>query len=188
MFRLAQGSFTDEAVTKIEKVLPGSFEIGFAFNKFTLEEDFLVKKLGISKEKINSFNFDMLSELGFSKQEISQANDYVCGTMTIEGAPFLKHEHYPVFDCANKCGKKGVRYIRPLAHIKMMASGQPFVSGAISKTINLPNSAIGLDLIYPLSVIHPYTDKRFRHQIGLKHVWQYDLFQSLKISKWISEG
>ena len=133
--------FSDEAIAKVEKVLPGSFEIGFAFNKFTLGEDFLVKKIGISKEKINSFNFNMLSELGFSKQEISQANDYVCGTMTIEGAPFLKHEHYPVFDCASKCGKKGVRYIRSLAHIKMMASAQPFVSGAISKTINLPNSA-----------------------------------------------
>lgn len=80
-------------------------------------------------------------KLGFSKQEISTANDYICGTMTIEGAPFLKHEHYPVFDCANKCGKKGTRFIKPLAHIRMMAAAQPFVSGAISKTINLPNSA-----------------------------------------------
>jgi ribonucleoside-diphosphate reductase alpha chain len=133
--------FTDEALTKIEKVLPTVFEIGFAFNKFTLGMDFLVKKLGISAEKVNSFNFDLLTELGFTKEEIASANDYVCGTMTIEGAPFFKHEHYAVFDCANKCGKKGVRHIQPLAHIKMMGAAQPFISGAISKTINLPNSA-----------------------------------------------
>jgi ribonucleoside-diphosphate reductase alpha chain len=138
---LKSKGFTDEAIVKIEKMLPGVFEIGFAFNKFTLGTDFLIKKLGFTKELIDSFNFDLLNELGFSKQEIASANDYVCGTMTIEGAPFLKHEHYPVFDCANKCGKKGTRFIRPLAHIKMMASAQPFISGAISKTINFPNSA-----------------------------------------------
>ena len=82
-----------------------------------------------------------MEEIGFSKQEIASANDYVCGTMTVEGAPFLKHEHYPVFDCANKCGKKGTRFIRSTAHIKMMAAAQPFISGAISKTINLPNQS-----------------------------------------------
>ena len=130
---------SDEMLAKIEKVLPSAFEIGFAFNHFTLGMDFIVKKLGISKEKVNSFDFDLLRELGFSKEEIASANDYVCGTMTIEGAPHLKIEHYPVFDCANKCGKKGVRFIQPLAHIKMMAAAQPFISGAISKTINLPN-------------------------------------------------
>jgi ribonucleoside-diphosphate reductase alpha chain len=138
---LKSKGFTDEAVDKINNMLPGVFEIGFAFNKFTLGDDFLVKKLGIPEEKINSFDFDLLKELGFSKQEIASANDYVCGTMTIEGAPFLKHEHYPVFDCANRCGKKGTRFISPLAHINMMGTAQPFISGAISKTINFPNSA-----------------------------------------------
>ncbi len=133
--------FTDEILNKIDKTLPSVFELGFAFNKFTLGEDFIVNKLGFSSEEVNSFDFNLLTALGFSKQEISTANDYVCGTMTIEGAPFLKHEHYPVFDCANKCGKKGSRFIRPKAHIKMMASAQPFISGAISKTINLPNQA-----------------------------------------------
>ena len=133
--------FTEEAVAKIEKALPSVFEIGFAFNKFTLGMDFIVKKLRIPADKINSFDFDLLKELGFSKEEIGIANEYVCGTMTIEGAPFLKHEHYPVFDCASKCGKKGIRFIQPLAHIKMMGTAQPFISGAISKTINLPNSA-----------------------------------------------
>ena len=85
------------------------FEISFAFNKFTLGTDFIVKNLGIDEEKIDRFDFNLLEEIGFSKQEIASANDYVCGTMTVEGAPFLKHEHYPVFDCANKCGKKGTQ-------------------------------------------------------------------------------
>ncbi len=133
--------FTDDALAKIEKQLPGAFELSFAFNKFTLGSEFLTKKLGMDPELINSYEFNLLTALGFSKQEIASANDYVCGTMTIEGAPFLKHEHYPVFDCANKCGKKGTRFIRPSAHIKMMAAAQPFISGAISKTINMPNQS-----------------------------------------------
>ncbi|QQS34948.1 MAG: vitamin B12-dependent ribonucleotide reductase [Ignavibacteriales bacterium] len=133
--------FTPEALTKLDKAIPSAFELSFAFNKFTLGEEFLTAKLGIPSEEINSFDFNLLTTLGFSKQEIASANDYVCGTMTIEGAPFLKHEHYPVFDCANRCGKKGTRFIRPIAHIRMMASAQPFISGAISKTINLPNQA-----------------------------------------------
>lgn len=133
--------FTDEILTKIEKSLPSVFELGFAFNKFTIGTEFIVNQLGIEEERVNAFDFDLLKDLGFSKQEIASANDYVSGTMTIEGAPFLKHEHYPVFDCANKCGKKGTRFIRALAHIKMIAAAQPFVSGAISKTINLPAQA-----------------------------------------------
>ncbi len=133
--------FNEEALSKIDKALPSVFDLNFAFNKFTLGLDFLTKKLGFEEEDVNSFDFNLLSSLGFSKQEIASANDYVCGTMTIEGAPFLKHENYPVFDCANKCGKKGTRFIRPHAHIRMMAAAQPFISGAISKTINLPNQA-----------------------------------------------
>ena len=133
--------FTDEGIDKIEKVLPTVFELSFAFNRYTLGKEFLVKTLKIDEEEIDSPSFNLLTTLGFSKQEIASANDYVCGTMTIEGAPFLKHEHYPVFDCANKCGKKGSRFIRPQAHIKMMGAAQPFISGAISKTINLPNQA-----------------------------------------------
>jgi ribonucleoside-diphosphate reductase alpha chain len=133
--------FTEEIIQKLEKQLPSVFEISFAFNKYTIGTDFITKKLKIPEETLNSFEFNLLTELGFSKQEIAVANDFVCGTMTVEGAPFLKHEHYPVFDCANKCGKKGTRFIRSVAHIKMMAAAQPFISGAISKTINLPNSA-----------------------------------------------
>ena len=111
-------------------------------------DKFLKNNLGFTEEQINDFNFDVLTELGYSKEEIASANDYVCGTMTIEGAPFLKHEHYPIFDCANKCGKKGSRYIKADAHINMMASAQPFISGAISKTINLPNNASIDDIKY----------------------------------------
>ncbi|MHB8580389.1 MAG: vitamin B12-dependent ribonucleotide reductase [Ignavibacteriaceae bacterium] len=133
--------FTDLTIDKIEKALPTVFDLTFAFNKFTLGADFLTNKLKFSEEEIDLFDFNLLTSLGFSKQEIATANDYVCGTMTIEGAPFLKHEHYPVFDCSNKCGKKGMRFIRPIAHIKMMAAAQPFISGAISKTINFPNQA-----------------------------------------------
>ena len=87
------------------------------------------------------FDWNMLQALGFTNAQIDAANDYVCGTMTIEGAPHLKPAHYPVFDCANKCGKKGQRYIAYQAHITTMAAAQPFISGSISKTINLPNEA-----------------------------------------------
>lgn len=133
--------FTDDIIKKIESMLPSVFEIGFAFNKFTVGEEFLLNDLKLTKEQINDFDFDLLKELGFTKEQLATANDYVCGTMTIEGAPYLSPEHYSVFDCANKCGKKGTRYIQPEAHIRMMAAAQPFISGAISKTINLPNDA-----------------------------------------------
>lgn len=138
---LREKGFTDEVLKKIESMLPTVFEIGFAFNKFTVGEKFLKENLKLTDEQLNDYDFDLLKAVGFTREEIAAANDYVCGTMTIEGAPYLSPEHYPVFDCANKCGKKGTRYIKPDAHIKMMASAQPFISGAISKTINLPNEA-----------------------------------------------
>ncbi len=138
---LKSKGFTEEILNKIETILPSVFELSFAFNKYTLGDKFLKGQLGFSDEQLNDFNFDLLSALGFSREEIATANDYVSGTMTIEGAPFLKHEHYPVFDCASKCGKRGTRFIKAEAHIYMMAAAQPFISGAISKTINLPNNA-----------------------------------------------
>jgi ribonucleoside-diphosphate reductase alpha chain len=132
--------FTDEILTKIESQLGGAFDLSFVFNRWTVGEEFL-KSLGFKPEQFGAPSFDLLTALGFSREEIAQANDYVCGTMTIEGAPHLKVEHYPVFDCANKCGKLGQRYLSTEAHIRMMAAAQPFVSGAISKTINMPHSA-----------------------------------------------
>ncbi len=131
--------FTDEALDKVENDLPKVFDLTFAFNKHLLGETFCRENLGITEDQLNDFSFNMLKHLGFSDEEIQKANDAVCGTMTIEGAPHLKKEHYPVFDCANKCGKYGQRFIRHEAHIRKMAAAQPFISGAISKTINMPN-------------------------------------------------
>ncbi|MFA5975458.1 MAG: vitamin B12-dependent ribonucleotide reductase [Elusimicrobiota bacterium] len=138
--------FSDDVIAKIETALPQAFEIGFAFNQWTLGETFCKEKLGISDEHLTDWNFSILKHLGFSADEIAIANEYVCGTMTIEGAPHLKEEHLPVFDCANKCGAKGKRYIAPMAHLRMMAAAQPFISGAISKTINFPHEATLRDI------------------------------------------
>ena len=128
-------------IEKIEAALPSAFDIRFVFNQWTLGAEFCAKTLGIPAEKLNDPTFDMLRHLGFTKAEIDAANDHVCGTMTLEGAPFLKEDHYHVFDCANPCGKKGKRYLGVSAHIHMMAAAQSFISGAISKTINMANHA-----------------------------------------------
>ncbi len=133
--------FTDEALAKVEAMLPTAFDIKFAFNKWTFGEDFLRDTLGLDAEAIAAPGFDLLAALGFTKREIESANVHICGAMTVEGAPHLKPEHYPVFDCANPCGKIGKRYLSVESHIRMMAASQPFISGAISKTINMPNDA-----------------------------------------------
>jgi ribonucleoside-diphosphate reductase alpha chain len=138
---LIEKGFTKDKLEAIEAALPGSFDIKFAFNHWTIGEDFCKDVLHITEEQLSDYNFDMLRFLGFSKEQIQAANDYVCGTMTVEGAPHLRNEHLPVFDCANKCGRIGTRYISAAGHINMMAAAQPFISGAISKTINLPNEA-----------------------------------------------
>jgi ribonucleoside-diphosphate reductase alpha chain len=133
--------FSDEVLAKVEKALPTAFDIKFAFNKWTLGEEFCVKQLGIDAATLASPSFDLLAHVGFTKREIEAANIHVCGAMTVEGAPHLKPEHYPVFDCANPCGRTGKRYLSVESHIRMMAAAQPFISGAISKTINMPNEA-----------------------------------------------
>jgi ribonucleoside-diphosphate reductase alpha chain len=137
---LKQKGFTPEVIEKVEKALPTAFDIKFVFNKWTLGEDF-VAKLGIAPEKLADPRFDLLSALGFTRREIDAANIHVCGAMTVEGAPHLKAEHYAVFDCANPCGRTGKRYLSVESHIRMMAAAQPFITGAISKTINMPNDA-----------------------------------------------
>ena len=137
---LSEKGFIAEEITKLNNAAKSAFEIGFLFNKYTLGEACL-ERLGFTAEQYNDWNFDLLDALGFTDDEIDAANDYICGTMTVEGAPYLKDEHLPVFDCANKCGKKGERYIHAFGHIRMMAACQPFLSGAISKTINLPHEA-----------------------------------------------
>ncbi len=133
--------FGQPEIDKIEAALKTAFDIRFVFNQWTLGEEFCQKSLGIPAAKLNDPSFDLLRHLGFSKQDIDAANDHVCGTMTLEGAPHLKEEHYHIFDCANPCGKKGKRFLSVDAHIRMMAAAQSFISGAISKTINMPNSA-----------------------------------------------
>lgn len=130
---------TGEDVAKVEQALVGAFDIRFVFNAATLGKETLTR-VGLGS-KVNDASLNVLEGLGFSKEQIAAANEYVVGTMTIEGAPHLKLEHYPIFDCANTCGVKGKRYIAYNAHIKMMAAVQPFISGAISKTINMPGSA-----------------------------------------------
>ena len=136
---LAKG-FTAEEIAKLNGAAKSAFEIGFIFNRFTLG-DACLTRLGFKEEVFADWNFSLLEALGFTEDQIDEANDYVCGTMTVEGAPALKDEHLSIFDCANKNGKKGVRYIHAHGHIRMMAACQPFLSGAISKTINLPNEA-----------------------------------------------
>ena len=133
--------FTDEALAAAEKAVKSAFDIKFAFNKWTFGDEFCVKALGIDAVALLNPSFDMLGHLGFSKREIEAANIHVCGAMTVEGAPHLKAAHYAVFDCANPCGKVGKRYLSVESHIRMMAAAQPFITGAISKTINMPNDA-----------------------------------------------
>ena len=133
--------FGQAEIDKIEAALPSAFDIRFVFNQWTLGAEFCTDVLGIPSEKLMDPTFDLLTHLGFSRKVIEGANDHVCGTMTLEGAPHLKEEHYKIFDCANPCGKTGKRYLSVNSHIYMMAAAQSFVSGAISKTINMPNDA-----------------------------------------------
>ena len=138
---LIGNGFGKAELDKIEGALGTAFDIRFVFNQWTLGEEFCTKVLGIPQVKLNDPSFDMLRHLGYTRAEIDAANDHVCGTMTLEGAPHLKEEHMHIFDCANPCGKKGKRYLSVNSHITMMAAAQSFISGAISKTINMPNDA-----------------------------------------------
>ena len=137
---LSEKGFIAEEIKKLDKAVNTAFEIGFVFNVYNLGEECL-QRLGFKPEQYYNLEWSLLEALGFADEQIELANDFVCGTMTIEGAPYLKNQHLTVFDCANKCGKKGERFIHAHGHIRMMAAAQPFISGAISKTINLPNEA-----------------------------------------------
>ncbi len=137
---LSEKGFIAEEIKKLDAAVVSAFDIAFVFNKYSLGEECL-QRLGFTPDQYNDFEWNLLEALGFTEEQIEAANDYVCGTMMLEGAPLLKDEHLPVFDCANKCGKKGQRYIHAHGHIRMMGAAQPFISGAISKTINLPHEA-----------------------------------------------
>ncbi len=142
---LRDKGFTDEDIAKIEKQLPAVFELSFAFNRFVLGDD-CMKQLGLTEAQYNDPSFNLLRAIGYTKEQIEEANVVVCGHMTVEGAPYLTAEQLAAFDCANKCGKIGQRFISAEGHIRMMAAAQPFISGAISKTINLPNEATVEDI------------------------------------------
>ena len=133
--------FGQQEIDKVEAALGSAFDIRFVFNQWTLGADFCTEVLGIPSDKLVDSNFDLLRHLGYSKADIDMANDHVCGTMTLEGAPHLSVDHYHIFDCANPCGKMGKRFLSVNSHIHMMAAAQSFTSGAISKTINMPNDA-----------------------------------------------
>jgi len=138
---LAARGFGPDKIAALEAGLESAFELKFAFNKWSLGEEFCIQTLGFTEDQLNDWSFDMLGALGFSRSEVEAANEFICGSMTVEGAPHLRAEHLAVFDCANKCGRKGTRYISAEGHIRQMAAAQPFLTGAISKTINLPADA-----------------------------------------------
>src|SRR5689334_10415396 len=137
---LSEKGFIADEIKRLDAAALTAFEVGFIFNKYTLGEECL-QRLGFTPEQYNDHEWSLLEALGFNDDQITAVNDYVCGTMMLEGAPGLKEEHLPVFDCANKCGSRGQRYIHAHGHIRMMGATQPFISGAISKTINLPHEA-----------------------------------------------
>jgi ribonucleoside-diphosphate reductase alpha chain len=137
---LKERGFTDEDLTKVEQAIPGVFDLQLAFGPWILGKE-TYDRLGVSAEKMSQPGFNLLRYLGFSDTAITEAGDVIVGRMTIEGAPYLRPEHYAVFDCANRCGRTGERFLAPMSHVHMMAAVQPFLSGAISKTVNLPNDA-----------------------------------------------
>ena len=138
---LRREGFEDRHIKALEERLKTAFDLTYAFTPQALGEDFCLHVLGMRDSDLALTGYDVLRFLGFSDEEIHQANLYCCGAMTVEGAPHLKEEHYPVFDCANPCGRIGTRSLSVEAHLKMMAAAQPFISGAISKTVNLPSRA-----------------------------------------------
>jgi ribonucleoside-diphosphate reductase alpha chain len=146
--------FGPAEIEKIEAELPKAAHVRYLFNRYTLGDDFCRGVLGIPEERLADPTFDMLAHLGFSRRDVEAANDHACGTWTLEGAPHLRPEHYPVFDCANTCGKKGRRLLSVESHITMMAAAQSFISGAISKTINMAHSATVADALSAYELSH----------------------------------
>jgi ribonucleoside-diphosphate reductase alpha chain len=142
---LTERGLDDETIERIEAALPSVFDLRHAFNTFVLGEEAL-EAIGIPFDRHQAAGFDLLASLGFSRSQVAEANDVICGRQTIEGAPGLAEEHLAVFDTANKNGKNGRRFIYHTGHIKMMAAAQPFISGAISKTINMPPEVTAEDI------------------------------------------
>ncbi|MEZ4288468.1 MAG: vitamin B12-dependent ribonucleotide reductase [Polyangiales bacterium] len=138
-FLLEQG-LNERDIEKAEKALRGVFDVGSALAPWVLGTE-TYERLEIPASKYGAPGFNLLRHWGLKDSQIAEMNDVVIGRMTIEGAPHLRAEHLPVFDCANRCGKTGQRFLAPMAHVHMMAAAQPFLSGAISKTVNLPKES-----------------------------------------------
>jgi ribonucleoside-diphosphate reductase alpha chain len=135
---LKKAGLADDELAKVEAALPGVFDLDLAFSPWVLGEAALERLGAPARPKPG---FSLLRHLGFTPAQIEEAGEVIVGHMTVEGSPHLRDEHYAVFDCANRCGKKGQRFLAPMSHVKMMAATQPFLSGAISKTVNLPHEA-----------------------------------------------
>ncbi|HXN34273.1 MAG TPA: vitamin B12-dependent ribonucleotide reductase [Polyangiaceae bacterium] len=137
---LREKGLTDGELEKVEAAIRGVFDLDGAFAPWVLGE-VAYERMGATKDLRSRKGFSFLEHLGFPRSQVDEAQDAIIGRMTIEGAPHLRAEHYPVFDCANRCGKHGQRFLAAMSHVRMMAAVQPFLSGAISKTVNLPNDA-----------------------------------------------
>ena len=140
---LGKAGLSAAELDRVEAAIPGVFDIAQAFAPWVLGEE-AYARLGVpgyGDAAGKKGSVSLLRHLGFTADQIHEAGLSIVGRMTIEGAPHLGDEHLPVFDCANRCGKLGQRFLAPRAHLEMMAAVQPFISGAISKTVNLPEEA-----------------------------------------------
>ncbi len=133
---LKKKGFHQAALDALEAALSTAQHIRYVFNKWTLGDDFCQRMLGFDNGSLESGTFDMLRALGFSEDDIDDANLYCCGAMTLEGAPHLLPQHMAVFDGITAAGS-GVRRVMPEAQVKMQAAVEPFLSGAVCHTIEL---------------------------------------------------
>ena len=161
---LRHEGFGERQIEAVELALKSAFDVSYVFTREVLGESFMRGTLGFNDDQLDQSGYRTLRDLGFSDEDVHRANLFCCGTMTLEGAPHLLHEHLDVFDCAAPCGRVGSRALSVAAHIEMMAAVQPFVSGAISKTVNLPASATAHDCL---------TAYETAHAAGLKAVALY---------------
>jgi len=135
---LVEAGVPKEALGRVEATLATVFHITQAFTRSLLGEEAL-DKVGVPASDREAEGFSLLHWLGYTDEQIAEANARICGQLTVEGAPHIRDEHLAVFDCASRCGETGERLLSPMGHIGMMAAAQPFLSGAISKTVNLPH-------------------------------------------------
>ena len=157
--RLMEAGLSGKDLAEIESKMGDVFDIRSAFAPSLLGKELCTGSLGMTEDQYEDAFFDTLSFLGFTQEEVDAAGEHIFGNLTIEGAPGLKEEHLAVFDCATPCGAKGRRSIAWPAHVKMMAAAQPFISGAISKTINMPSNSTVDDVREAYNLSHTTMNK-----------------------------